>query len=146
MKKFIQIFSLVSMLVLFSALATFAQSGFGSDVNIPFAFNIGDRSYEAGNYIVKLDRRSSGSATLSIQDTKTDKVHTMILNVGPHSTSGEINLVFDMFNGQRYLTKISTPERTFALVKSKSEKEAIKAQSSVKPVETAIVGGGANLF
>src|SRR5688572_18095201 len=141
MKKFIQVFSLLSLLVVFSASAAFAQSGFGSDVNIPFAFNIGDRSYDAGNYIVKLERRAGGSATLSIQDTKTDEVQSMVVNVGAHSTSGQVNLVFDNINGQRYLTKISTPDRTFALVKSKAEKEALKAQRSVRPVETAIVGG-----
>lgn len=144
MKKFIQICSLLSLLFVLSTSAAFAQSGFGTDVNIPFAFNIGDRSYEAGNYIVKLDRRAGGSATLSVQDTKTDEVQNMIVSIGAHSTSGQVNLVFDTINGQRYLTKISTPDRTFSLIKSKAEKEAMKAQRSMKPVERAVVGGGSN--
>ena len=144
MKKFIQICSLLCLLVLFSAAAANAQTNFGADVNIPFAFNVGDRSYDAGNYIVKLDKRSSGSATLSIHDTKTDEVQTVLLNIAAHSTSGEVNLVFDTIGGQRYLTKVSTPERTFSLVKSKAEKNAIKAQRSGKLVDAAMVGGGAN--
>ena len=76
MKKFIQAFSLLSILVLgsvFSATANTAEPGFGTEVEIPFAFNVGDRAYEAGSYIVKLARISDGTATLSIQDTKTDE-------------------------------------------------------------------------
>lgn len=144
MKKFIQVCSLLSLLVLFSVAATSAQNNFGADVNIPFAFNVGDRSYAAGNYIVKLDRRASGMATLSIQDTRTDETQTVMLNVGHDDpTGGPVDLVFDKIEGQRYLTKIRTPERTFALNKSRAVKNAAKARSLAKPVE-ASVGGGAD--
>ena len=145
MKKFIQIYSLLSLLVLFPVAATHAQ-GFGTDVDIPFDFNVGDRSYEAGNYIVKLDRRSAGMATLTIQNTKTDESQTVLLNVGPESRSGEVNLVFDTLEGRRYLTKVQTPERTYALLKSKTEKNAIRALNSEKASEAAVIQGAANLF
>ena len=39
MKKFIQISALLSFLVLLNVAASFGQSQFGTDVNIPFAFN-----------------------------------------------------------------------------------------------------------
>jgi len=145
MKKFIQICSLFSLLVLFGAGAANAQMGFGTDVEIPFAFNVGDRAYEAGNYIVKLDRYSSGSASLSIRDTMTDEVQTVLLNANGDGPAGEIKLVFDVFEGRRYLTKVSTPSRTYALIKSKAEKNAAKARNIEKPVESSVIGGG-NLF
>lgn len=127
MKKFIQAFSLLSILVLgsvFSATANTAQAGFGTEVDIPFAFNVGDRAYEAGSYIVKLGRISDGTATLSIQDTKTDQMQVVLVNVNNETSRGDIRLVFDTIDGQKYLTKIRTEDKTFALFKVKSEKRA----------------------
>jgi hypothetical protein len=121
MKKFIQITALLSLLVLFNVAATRAQSNFGTDVNIPFAFNVGDQSYEPGNYVLKFDRFATGSATLTVIDTKTDKMQTVMMNAGGDMTRGDIKLVFDTLEGQRYLTKIRTPARTYAIVYSKPD-------------------------
>lgn len=128
MKKFIQTFSLLSILVLgsvFSATANTAQPGFGAEVEIPFAFNVGDRAYEAGSYIVKLGRISDGTATLSIQDTKTDETQIVLVNANSERSGGyDLRLVFDTIEGQRYLTKVRSADKTFALFKTKSEKRA----------------------
>ena len=122
MKKFIQIGALLSLLVLFNVAASFGQSQFGTDVNIPFAFNVGDQSYEPGNYILKFEKFSNGAASLSIQDTKDDKVQTVLMNAGGDGASSEIKLVFDTLQGQRYLTKVRTPARSYAVVMSKPDK------------------------
>ena len=128
MKKFIQAFSLLSILVLgsvFSATANTAQPGSGTEVVIPFAFNVGDRSYEAGNYIVKLGGISDGTATLSIQDTKTDEMQIVLVNVNGERSGGyDLRLVFETIEGQKYLMKVRTADKTFALFKTKSEKRA----------------------
>ena len=123
MKKFIQISALLSLVVLFNVAASYGQSQFGTDVNIPFAFNVGDQSYEAGHYILKFDRFSNGAATLSIQNTKDDKVQTVLMNAGGEAASSEIKLVFDTLEGQRYLTKVRTPSRSYAVVMNKPGKE-----------------------
>jgi len=135
MKKFIQISVLLSFLVLFNVAASYGQTHFGTDVNIPFAFNVGDQSYESGNYILKFERFSNGAATLTIEDTKNDKVQTVLMNAGGDAASSEIKLVFDTLDGQRYLTKVRTPARTYAVVNRKPEKN--RAESGA---------GGANLF
>jgi len=142
MKKFIQICSLLSMLVLFTAGAAFAQNEFGTDVNIPFAFNVGDHAYEAGEYIVKLDKMGTGMATLSIQNTKTDEIQRVLLNANGDAAADDVRLVFDTINGQRYLTKLKTTDRTYAIVGSRPDKDAAKARKE-KVSET---GGGANLY
>lgn len=142
MKKFIQVFSLLSLLVLFTAGAAVAQNGFGTNVNIPFAFNIGDHTYEAGDYIVKLDKMGTGMATLSIQNTKTDEIQRMLLNANGDAAADDVRLVFDTINGQRYLTKLKTTDRTYAIVGSRPDKDAAKARKE-KAVQTS---GGANLY
>ena len=144
MKKFIQICSLFSLLVLFTVGAATAQSGFGSDVEIPFAFNVGDHSYEAGNYVVKLTNLGTGSAALSIRDEKTDEVQTVLLNAQGDDRVAEIKLVFDMFEGRRYLTKISTPSRTYAVVKSRPDKNITRVRNVEKAAPSSVIGGSAN--
>lgn len=141
MKKLIQVCSLLSLLVLFTAASAFAQNGFGTDVNIPFAFNVGDHAYEAGQYIVKLDKTGAGMATLSIQNTKTDEVQRVLLNANGDAGAQDVRLIFDTINGQRYLTKLKTTDRTYAIVGSRPAKDTAKARKE----KAANNGGGANL-
>ena len=142
MKKFIQISALLSLLVLFNVAASYGQSQFGTDVKIPFAFNVGDHSYEAGNYIVKFERLMLGTATLSIQDTKTDEVQKVLLNAGGELGSAEFKLVFDSVEGQRYLTKVRTSVRTYAVVGKRPEKNSAKVRS----VNAGETSDAANMF
>jgi hypothetical protein len=142
MRKFIQITSLLSLvltLAVFSAKAsTVAETGFGTEVNIPFAFNVGDKTYEAGDYIVRVQKLSTGAAILSIQDPDSDKAQNVILNeTGAAGGSTEVKLVFENINGQRQLSKVTAQDRTFALVVSRDKKNA---------GSLAATGGAANLF
>ena len=130
MKKLIQVSGLMGLLVILTAATTFAQTSYGTDINIPFAFTINDRSYEAGDYIVKIEKLVTGAASLSITDAKTEEVQRVLMNVnGDSVVSGEVKLVFDTIDGQRYLTKVRTPDRSYALLKSKAEKDALKARN-----------------
>ncbi|HVF31016.1 MAG TPA: hypothetical protein VNA22_08600 [Pyrinomonadaceae bacterium] len=145
MKKFIQVCSVLSLLVVFTVVASAkVENGFGTEVNIPFAFNVADRSYEAGNYIVKFGRVSANVATLSIQDLKNDEVQTVLINNNNESANTtDMRLVFDTINGQKYLTKVSHNDKTFALIRVKSDKDVSK---SVGAGASGAIGGEANLF
>jgi hypothetical protein len=144
MKKFIQVCSLLSLLVVFGAAASIKAQGFGTEVSIPFAFNVADHSYDAGSYVLKLFKNSSGTATLSITDTKTDAVQTVLLNVNGDLGGSEIKLVFDNVEGQRYLSKVQTTERTYALLKSKAVRDALKAAKTSDRADSAAAGDSAN--
>ena len=124
MKKIIQICSLFSLVFLFTAISASAQTSYGSEVDIPFAFNVGDEAHEAGTYIVRVEQRNIGGSILSIRDTKTNDVQSVILNISGEAGDKEVKLVFDTIEGRRYLTKVRTPDRTFALRKPKVEKGA----------------------
>lgn len=144
MKKFIQVFSLLSLLVLFGSASANAQSGYGVEVEIPFAFNVGDHSYEAGNYILKVNKFATGTATLSIRDTNNDEVQTVILNGNGDGASTDIKLVFDMVEGRRVLTRVRTPDHTYAVVGAKNDKDA--KRNAEKSQDGSAIGGGANLY
>ena len=145
MKKFIQIFSLFGLLVIFGTISASAQAGLGTEVNIPFAFHVGDQSYEAGSYIININRRITGASTLSIRDTKTDEQQTVLLSSNGEAAAGEVKLVFDTVEGRRYLTKVRTPDRSYGLYRVKAEKGAIKARNS-KPVSEGAGSDGVTTF
>ena len=139
MKKFIQICSLFGLLVFVGAATANAQS-LGSQVSIPFAFNVGEKSYDAGDYILKIERVGAGTATLTIRDTDSDAIQIVMLNGNGESPSRDLKLVFDTIEGQRYLTRVRTPERTYGLHKSKAEKDAAKVRGSEKEAGASAAG------
>jgi len=142
MKKFIQVGSLVSLLFVLGVVGANAQSSYGSEVEIPFAFNIGDKSYEAGDYILKLEKFATGNAILSIRDPKTNEAQTVLLNSNGEERGNEVKLLFDMIEGTRYLTKVRTPSWAYAVVQSKGQRDAAKTRNVEKPA--AATGGIAN--
>ena len=147
MKKLIQIGSLLSFVFLFTVVSANAQTSVGTEVEIPFAFNIGNQSYESGQYIVRLEKYATGSATLSITDTKRDEMQTVILNSNGDApgTSHEMKLVFDTIDGRRFLRKLQTSDRTYAVVRSRAERDAAKVRDARRSPEASI-GGSANMF
>lgn len=147
MKKFIQVCALLSLIVVSgAAVSVKAQSGFGTEVSIPFAFTVGDHTYEAGSYVLKLTKYSAGTASLSIVDTKTDEIQTVLLNANGDSAGDDIKLVFDKVEGRRYLSKVQTTERTYALLRSKAVRDAAKAAKNADKADSAVSGDAANLF
>lgn len=146
MKRFIQICSLLSLLVLFTGFPSDASAGYGTEVEIPFAFQIGDRSHDAGQYIVKLERISASTSTLTLQNVKTDEMQTVLLNVSSAKAGSEMKLVFDTIEGKKYLTKVGTADKTYAIIHNNVDRKALKAREANRPSEGVVTGGGADLF
>lgn len=132
MKKLIQICSLLTLLVAFSIVSVSAQSNFGSEVEIPFAFQVADNSYEAGSYIVKVNKLTPSTAKLSIEDPETGKIQNVLMSITGESAGSEIKLVFDNYEGRRHLSKVRTTESTFAVAGLKGYKDAA-ARKSAEP-------------
>jgi hypothetical protein len=142
MKKLIQICSLLTLLVAFSVVSINAQSNFGSEVEIPFAFQVGENSYEAGSYIVKVNKLTPSTAKLSIEDPETGKIQNILMGVTGESAGSEIKLVFDNYEGRRHLSKVRTTETTFAIAGLKGYKDAAARKSAGSAKGT----GEASLF
>lgn len=143
MRKLIQICSLLSLLLVFTTVSSIAQTSYGTDVEIPFAFTVGDRAYDAGHYIVRVPKQVSGISLLAIQNTKTDDIQQVFLNPNGDAVGSELKLVFTTIGGQRFLSKVETPNRCYSLSQGKAEKEARRANSAASG---ASIGSGANLF
>lgn len=123
MKKIVQLFSLFGLVFILSAVSANAQSEYGSEVLIPFEFSVGGRTYESGKYVIKLSRLQSGSATVTVDDLKNDRVQIVLAKRSGDSSVEDVNLVFDIVNGVRTLSRIVTPVGGYALKRNERARE-----------------------
>ena len=139
MKNFIQAFALFTIFFAFSAVAANAQINYRSQVEIPFSFSVNDRRYDAGNYIIKLNKSTEGAAAFTIQKEGTDKTQTVLLSDARGTLSNNVQLVFNGDVGTKYLSGITTSNNSYAFSRTKaSVQKAVTAGTDI--------GGGANLY
>ena len=141
MKKFLQICSLFTFVFVLSAFSANAQSTYGSEVEIPFAFSINDRSYEAGKYIVKVSKFQNGSATIVVTDPKTESIQTVLAQRNGDNTDDSVKLLFETVDGEKVLTRVATPSGGFALRLNRQKRDV--AENIVARPDTVTI---ADLF
>ncbi len=137
MKRFIQICSFLSLLILFSAVSAQAQSVNRFEGQIPFDFNIGQKSYKAGSYVIKIRKDSVRNTTLTLEDNKGNVLHTALVLENGSTSETNPELVFNRYENQRFLSKIATTKSAFSIAMSNSEKQIAK-QNREKSSETQI--------
>lgn len=123
MKKLIQICAVLSLVFVFSIVSAHAQQTVKQyEAKIPFDFNVGQKSYQAGNYVIKISRLSSNGIVLSLEDEDNNKLQSVIVSETNNLSKDAPKLMFDVRENQRYLTKIYTQEVGLSLGKPKTEK------------------------
>jgi len=140
MKKFIQICAVLSLVFVFSIVSAHAQQTVKQyEAKIPFDFNVGQKSYEAGSYVIKIARLSSNGIYLSLEDDKQNKLQTVLVAETGNLSQDAPQLLFDVRENQRYLTKIYTQEVGLSLGKPKNEKHgASKKQQTASETQAVI--------
>lgn len=124
MKKFIALFSFFTFMFATTAFASVEHAEYGTEVEIPFAFNVGDREYAAGKYIVRLNRLQQGTAIMEIRDSKNKNIQ-IFLATRNNDVSGEgVELIFERVGEKRMLSRMSTPSGVFAVNRSQKSRKA----------------------
>jgi len=117
MKRSIQTSVLAVLVLVSGCIAANAQTSYGVKVNVPFSFNVGTRSYEPGEYTIKVDQATLGASKLGIQGSGMDRSQTVLLTGSAMGGSeSDQKLVFGEENGQRYLAGITTITNAYSLV------------------------------
>jgi hypothetical protein len=108
---------------------------------IPFDFSVGQKSYQAGDYVIKISRLSSNGLLLSLEDDNNHKLQSVIVSETDTSSKDEPKLLFYVQENQRYLSKIFTPEIGLSLGKPKTEKIVTvkNQQPASKPQTIAVI-------
>lgn len=122
MKKLIHIFTVLTLVLTFSVVSAFADTVKEFEAKIPFEFNVGQKSYPAGDYVIKVKKIASGATVFSLEDKKGNQLENGIVTVNGDVAKDEPNLVFNRYENQRFLTKILTEDRGFTVPESKVER------------------------
>lgn len=122
MKKLIQICAVLSLVFAFSVVSAQAQQVKQYEAKIPFDFNVGQKSYQAGNYVIKISRLAANGLVLSLEDDKSNKLQTVMVSETENIAKNSPQLLFDVHENQRYLTGVITQDVGVAIAKPKSEK------------------------
>ena len=126
MKKLIRISAFLSLMFVFSVVFASAQRQTVKQysVNVPFEFNVGQKSYPAGDYQIKLVKISSDAVSLSVMDGENKNLQTVIAPRRGDAATDEPKLIFSRYKNRRFLSQVKTKETGFALIKTAAEKRA----------------------
>ncbi|HLM62605.1 MAG TPA: hypothetical protein VK308_17535 [Pyrinomonadaceae bacterium] len=107
MKKLIQVFSFLSLVIVFSIVSANAQTVKQYAAEIPFDFSIDQKSYQAGSYVIKVSKFSQSSIALSLEDKENHVLQTIFVSANGDVAKNEPKLSFTVRDNQRFLTKIA---------------------------------------
>ncbi len=108
---------------------------------IPFDFNIGNKTYRAGEYVINM-RNQPSVAKWTLADTKGRdlKIISGMTNLNC-SRNGKASLLFSRYENQNFLTDMSAPNFGMRIGKAKLERQLAKkpSQPNAKPEIVAVV-------
>ncbi len=138
MKKIIQYCSMLVLAVAFMVISASAQNQVVRiDANIPFAFNLGEKAFPAGDYVIKISKVSADSMSLLLGTKDGKTLDNVLLASKGDSAGGKARLVFGSADGQYFLSKVITGEKGFSLQNDDAragvskDREATKAKVSL---------------
>ena len=129
MKKLIQFFSFLSLVIVFSIVSASAQTVKQYAAEVPFDFSIGQKSYQAGSYVIKIARHSQSSLVLSLEDKNKNLLQTILVRGNGDVSKNDPKLVFARHDNQRALTKMTTPDMGVTVPVNKDIKQNSKAKA-----------------
>jgi hypothetical protein len=129
MKKLIRICAVLSLVFAFSIVSAHAQQTIKQyEAKIPFDFNVGQKSYQAGSYVIKISRLASNGILLSLEDDNNNRLQSVMVSETDSLSKNAPKLMFDVQENQRYLSKIYTPEVGLSIGVPKTEKHGVNAK------------------
>lgn len=140
MKRLIQFCSVLCLALAFSFVSANAQSAKKVEANIPFDFNAGGQHYKAGKYTLKISEARAAGAIVHLTDSDDRVLDTMLVALGVDSVQGSAEIVFNNYDGQRYLSGLNTRDCSYRFVRTSSERQIAsgKRNSEKRPEIIAI--------
>jgi hypothetical protein len=116
-----------------------AQAQIKYRAHIPFDFTIGQKSYEAGDYLIGSINPYTANNIIAIQDAKARNSNFIMTTNGKDYSKVEMTkLIFNRYETQYFLAGISTPSFIVELSKSKAEKKLARNQKVQREIVALI--------
>lgn len=116
MERVIRILAILSIVVGAGITAATAQINPAAKVTVPFSFNVGSQTLEAGDYDVRIVKSGLSAASLRLQRRGSSRVETVLLQSVSGEMSDQFKLVFGEENGNKYLAGIATGNSSYLLL------------------------------
>ena len=128
-KRFIQICSVFGLLIGLMISAQ-AQKVNQYKASIPFDFNVGSKTFAAGEYAFGLSNPLAHQPSLTIRDLKNGKTHVFLItrNQADEFKSGA-QILFNRYEDQYFLSEITTSTLNASLLKAKTETRLAKSKT-----------------
>jgi hypothetical protein len=141
MKKRVSgILTMFSLLLVVTAASVHAQSN-RSNITIPFSFNVGEKTFPAGEYTVEPNKRDSRTVWL----LQSSKGHNSILfttnAVWIREPNEETKLIFNNYDGQYFLSQIWTAGENSGRELRKPRLEATLAKNGIRHEKVVVTRG-----
>lgn len=128
-KRFIQICSLFTLLVGLMVSAQ-AQGARNYEASIPFDFNVGNKTFAAGDYAFGLTNPLAYQESLTIRDLKSGRTQVVLITRAQADELAESSeLVFNRYEDRYFLAEMTTPTLSAKFLKAKTETRLAKAKS-----------------
>jgi len=116
-KKIIQYCSMLVLSVAFMVVSANAQNQVVNriDANIPFTFTLGEKTFPAGDYVIRLSKVSPDSMSLLLATKDGKTLDNVLLASKGDAADGKARLIFGSADGQYFLSKVITGEKGFTL-------------------------------
>ena len=138
MKKIIQIFSVLSLLVVFSCVAAKAQTVEHYAAKIPFNFNIGQKSFEPGDYFIKVARYTTGTVTLSLEDNENRNLQTVLVRRNGDTAKNKPQIIFTRSENRLFLSKMFMTDMGLSIFVTTPKKNEQAAKGENKTDKSAV--------
>ncbi|NNE98073.1 MAG: hypothetical protein HKN25_03530 [Pyrinomonadaceae bacterium] len=122
-KTILQYCSLSVLAIILVAVSANAQTFGKYETEIPFSFQVGEKKYEPGDYIVELRSANYLATILSIKNTDGRELQRAIMmKNGNESKKGKTSLVFNRYGNRHVLKQIVSKRVGLTAPKSKGIK------------------------
>jgi hypothetical protein len=128
-----------SLLLVVTAASVHAQSN-RSSITIPFSFNVGEKTFSAGEYTVEPNRRDSHNVWLLQSRSGNESVLFSTNAVWTNKTNEETKLVFNNYDGQYFLSQIWTAGDNSGRELRKPQAEVTLAKNGIRRERVIVTG------
>lgn len=132
MKKIIQIVSFLSLVFVIAGGDLHAQRTTKIDASIPYDFEIGGQQFDAGKYVLRVRRSTTGASIAELRDSKHRVVYEGFLLDSGDTGNGKANLVFDRSGSVARLTQIRTGDKGFSINEKEGSDRMVNVASKKK--------------
>lgn len=140
-KQSLRIFLIFGLLAILAPLSAHAQSSKELTANIPFSFNVADKTFPAGEYSVTRLNPQSDKAALAIKSVDGRMSKVVLTNtVWADKAQATAKLIFNRYGDQYFLSQIWTiaDNTGLELPKSRNERTLARNAGERAPERTTI--------